>query len=86
MRSPPVQKQISGGIRAVARQGVGGAERPLPHGDRIQASFGPGHDTSGIRAHMDGPARAASRAMGAQAYTTGSHVAFAGSSPSLRVA
>ncbi len=50
----------------------------------IQRSFG-AHDLSAIQAHVGGPAAAASAAMGAEAYATGQHVAFA-RSPDLHTA
>lgn len=71
-------------VRALARAGVAGAGQPLPHLARIQQSFGR-HDVSGIVAHTDAPARQAARSIGAHAYASGKHVAFA-SAPSLRLA
>lgn len=71
-------------VRALARAGVAGAGQPLPHLARIQQSFGR-YDVSGIVAHTDAPARQAARSIGAHAYASGKHVAFA-SSPSLRLA
>jgi hypothetical protein len=68
----------------IAAQGVQGAGSALPHGDVIQASFGK-HDVSGISAHVGGGAAQASAAIGAEAYATGSSVAFA-SDPSLHLA
>src|SRR5688500_12417419 len=35
-----------------AERGVAGPGGALPHVDRIQESFGPGHDVSGVRAHV----------------------------------
>jgi hypothetical protein len=67
-----------------AAQGVAGGGGPLPHGGTIQRLFGR-HDVSGIEAHVGGPAAAASRAIGAEAYATGHHVAFA-STPGLHTA
>jgi hypothetical protein len=64
-------------IHALAAEGTSGAGAPLPHLDLIQRSFGR-HDVRGVQAH-DGPRAAASaQAMGAEAYATGDHVAFAG--------
>ena len=71
-------------VQQVATQGVAGAGGSLPHLDRIQRLFGR-HDVSGVEAHVGGPAAAASTAIGAQAYATGNHVAFAGT-PSLHTA
>lgn len=59
---------------AAAAQGVQAPARPLPHADKIQASFGPDHDVSKVRAHID-PGSAG--AMGAEAYATGNDVVFA---------
>jgi hypothetical protein len=58
-----------------ARDGVASANRPLPHLDRIQSSFGR-HDVSGARAAVGGPAADATGRMGALAYTSGDSVAF----------
>ena len=58
-----------------ALDGVENANRPLPHADRIQASFGR-HDISGARAAVGGNAAQASGRMGALAYTSGDRVAF----------
>ena len=73
-----------GAVQEAAAQGVAGGGGTLPHGDTIQRLFGH-HDISGIEAHVGGPAATASRAIGAEAYATGSHVAFAGA-PSLHTA
>jgi hypothetical protein len=72
------------GVLAAAQEGTTGSPTALPHANRIQASFGR-HDVSGIEAHVGGPAAAASEAMGAQAFATGSSVAFA-SQPSVHTA
>ncbi len=69
---------------AQAEHGIAGASGPLPFLAAIQASFGP-HDISGVRAHTDAAAAHASAAMGATAYATGDHVAFAGT-PDLHTA
>jgi hypothetical protein len=58
-----------------ALDGVSNANQPLPHLDRIQASFGR-HDVSGVRAAVGGNAAEASGRMGALAYTSGDRVAF----------
>ncbi|MBE7452712.1 MAG: DUF4157 domain-containing protein [Kofleriaceae bacterium] len=55
---------------------MAGPAGALPFADVIQRSFG-AHDLSAIQAHVGGPAAAASAAMGAEAYATGQHVAFA---------
>ena len=67
-----------------AGHGIQGGAGTLPHADAIQASFGR-HDVGGIRAHTDASAADACGAMGAEAFATGSHVAFAGA-PSLHTA
>ncbi len=71
-------------IPSIATAGVRGGGQPLPHLDRIQAAFGP-HDVTGIRAHIGGQAADAATAIGAQAYATGTDVAFR-SSPDLHTA
>lgn len=71
----------NGAVKDIAAQGASGSGSSLPHLDRIQSAFG-GYDVSGIRAHTDG---AATGAIGANAYTTGADVVFAGS-PSLETA
>jgi hypothetical protein len=90
---PPVQRSASStsaqstdgqAIQQAAAQGVAGGGGALPHGETIQRLFGR-HDVSGIEAYVGGPAAAASRAIGAEAYATGHHVAFA-STPSLHTA
>jgi hypothetical protein len=71
-------------VHAAATQGVAGSSRPLPFGDSIQRLFGR-HDIGNIQAHTDASAAAGSRAMGAEAFATGNHVAFA-STPDLHTA
>jgi hypothetical protein len=71
-------------ILEAARLGTSGAGGPLPHLDVIQKSFGR-HDVSGIASHVDAAAAAGARMMGASAFTSGRHVAFAGE-PSLHTA
>jgi hypothetical protein len=70
--------------QATAARGVESGGGALPHLDTIQASFGK-HDVRGVSAHVGGAAADASAALGAEAYATGSSVAF-GSSPSLHTA
>lgn len=72
-------------VHAAATHGISGSSGSLPHFAAIQASFGP-HDVSGIQAHTDAKAAEGAQAMGAEAYATGSHVAFRTSSPSLHTA
>jgi hypothetical protein len=87
----PVQRSANGAggtdrgaVQEAATQGVASGGGPLPHADMIQRLFGR-HDLSGVEAHVGGPAAVASRAIGAEAYATGHHVAFA-SPPSLHTA
>ncbi len=89
-REAAVQKKAAGeaaggDMQAVAQQGVRGGGAPLPHLAQIQASFGR-HDVSGVQAHTGGDASKSAQAMGAQAYATGSNVAFAGAQPDLHTA
>jgi hypothetical protein len=72
-------------LHRAAQAGVSGPATPLPYADTIQASFGPEHDVSSIRAHVNGPAAAATAQIGAEAYATGNRVAFGGA-PSLHTA
>ena len=74
-----------GAIRDTAAAGVAGEGTAMPHLDAVQALFGPAHDLSGVQAHVGGDAAAAARDLGAEAYATGNHVAFA-SAPSLHTA
>ena len=71
-------------ILEAARFGTSGAGGPLPYLDAIQKSFGR-HDLSNVTSHTDAHASAASLMMGASAFTSGRHVAFAGR-PSLHTA
>ncbi len=64
-------------IHHAAAAGIRGSGSNLPHADAIQHSFGR-HDVRTVQAHVGGQARDASRAMGAEAFATGEHVAFAG--------
>ncbi len=72
-------------VHAAAAHGVAGPGGSLPFLDQIQASFGAAHDVAHVRAHVGGAAAEGSAAMGAQAYATGDHVAFAGA-PDLHTA
>ena len=84
----PVQCRGRGGtgsdVHAAAALGVSGSAKTLPHFDRIQQSFGR-HDVGNIKAHLDDQATAGARAMSAQAFAMGDHVAFA-SAPDLHTA
>lgn len=71
-------------VPSIAAAGVAASGTALPHSERIQEAFGR-HDVSGVKAHVDGPAADAAAAIGAEAYATGQHVAFA-SPPSLHTA
>jgi uncharacterized protein DUF4157 len=71
------------GRTAAAGVAVGGEQ--LPHLDRIQKLFGPAHDVTGISAHVGGQAAEAADQIGAEAYATGSSVAFR-ESPDLHTA
>ncbi|MCB9737471.1 MAG: DUF4157 domain-containing protein [Deltaproteobacteria bacterium] len=84
-----VQREGGGGggteaVHAAAAEGVAGSGSSMPHGDAIQSAFGR-HDVSGIQAHVGGKAAEASSAIGAEAYATGSSVAFK-DAPSLHTA
>ena len=85
----PVQRKATGAAGAgnvhdVAQRGVAEGGARLPYLDLIQRSFG-AHDVSGIKAHVGGPAALACQGMGAAAYATGDHVAFA-EAPDLHTA
>src|SRR5262249_30869707 len=60
------------------------AGAPLPFLDRIQPAFGR-HDLGDVRAHTSSVAADTARALGAVAFATGRHVAFAGT-PDLHTA
>jgi hypothetical protein len=72
-------------VHQAAAQGISQGGGGLPFADRIQASFGAAHDVGSIQAHTGGAAAAASAEMGATAYASGEHVAFA-SQPDLHTA
>jgi hypothetical protein len=83
----PVQRKATGAatddhVHEAAQRGVAGGGSALPHLDLIQRAFGR-HDVSKIQAHTGDAAARASTEIGAQAYATGNHVAFAGV-PDLR--
>jgi len=71
-------------VHAAAAQGISGSAGQLPHLEQIQRSFGK-HDVSHVQAHTGPEAKAGAQAMGADAFATGDHVAFAGA-PSLHIA
>ncbi|HTJ40580.1 MAG TPA: DUF4157 domain-containing protein [Kofleriaceae bacterium] len=72
-------------IHAAAARGVQGPETAMPHADTIQRSFGSAADVGSIKAHVGGAAAEGAGAMGATAFATGDHVAFA-SQPDLHTA
>ena len=71
-------------VKAAAAEGVSGSAGQLPYLARIQKAFGR-HDVSSVRAHTDGAAQDGASAMGAEAYASGSSVAF-GAAPDLHTA
>ena len=73
-----------GAVQAAAAEGVSGAGSAMPHLDAIQRSFGQ-HDLSSVKAHGDAAAVKGATAMGAEAFASGEHVAFA-QAPSLHTA
>lgn len=72
-------------IHQIAQQGIAGNGGALPHAQRIQASFGR-HNINHLTAHTDHRAQAATRAINADAYATGSSIAFANPTPDLHTA
>lgn len=71
-------------IHTHANSGVHHATSPLPHLATLQQSFG-GVDLSRVRTQVGGSAESANRAMGSDAYTTGSRIGFR-QEPDLRLA
>ncbi len=82
----PIQRKggAATDVHAAAAHGISGAGGALPHGAAIQQSFG-AYDLSNVTAHTDSVAAEGSAAMGAEAYATGSDIAFAGA-PDLHTA
>ncbi|HET9620305.1 MAG TPA: actin cross-linking domain-containing toxin [Kofleriaceae bacterium] len=73
-----VQRKGTGGpadadVHAAAARGTATPSSPLPFASVIQRAFGR-HDVSGVQAHVGAGASESTRAMGAHAYATGSHV------------
>jgi hypothetical protein len=64
------------GVQARAAGGVADHGGPLPFLDQIQASFGR-HEVGHVESHVGGAAADAAADIGAEAYATGNHVAFA---------
>lgn len=62
-------------IHEEAAKGITGPVQQIPYLDLIQRSFG-GHDVSGVKAHVGGPAAEAAKRIGAVAYASGNSVAF----------
>ena len=71
-------------VHAAAEHGTSGDAGGLPYQDVIQRAFGR-HDVGGVQAHVGGAAREGAAAMGAEAFASGEHVAFA-AAPSLHTA
>src|SRR5262245_14849774 len=67
-------------VTNTAAAGVNGGGGDVPHRAALESGFGV--DLSDVRAHTGAPAAQASRAIGAEAYTYGSDIAFTSSSPS----
>jgi hypothetical protein len=82
--SGPGASAAGSNAQAIADMGVEGGGSAYPFLDKIQASFGE-HDISGIAAHTGAAAEKASDDLGANAYATGTDVAF-GASPDLHTA
>ena len=87
--STPVQRKADGpategNVHDAAQRGIADTGSRLPHLDLIQRSFG-AHDVSNVQAHTGEAAARANGEIGAQAYATGNHVAFAGT-PDLHTA
>ena len=60
-------------VHSAAARGTASPTTAMPHGERIQALFGPRHDLSQVQAHVGGTTAGE---MGATAYATGNHVVF----------
>ncbi len=79
-----VQRAAGGGapsdpavVQPIAEHGVAGSGGPVPFREQMEAGFGV--DFSEVRFHGGGSAAAASRAIGAEAYTRGPDIAMAAS-------
>lgn len=66
-------------VTSTAVAGLSGGGGDVPHRAALESGFGV--DLSDVRAHTGAPAAQASRAIGAEAYTYGSDIGFASSSP-----
>jgi len=83
----PVQRkggEDTGAVHDAAAAGIASGGGALPYSGQIQQAFG-SHDVSGVQAHTGGAAADATKAMGAEAYASGNHVAFGGA-PDLHTA
>lgn len=67
--------ETSADVHLHAERGLSGPATRLPHGEALQAAFGR-HDLSQVQAHVGGAAATACDSIGAQAYATGSSIAF----------
>ena len=76
--------RLEGEVHRIAAAGTRDGGGPLPHLDMIQAAFGR-HDIRSVQAHTGPSATEAATAIGATAYATGNHIAFAGA-PDLHTA
>jgi len=85
MLSPDGPQAGATSVQAAAEKGISVPSGALPHASTIQQSFG-GYDISNIQAHLGPAADAGAAAMGAQAYATGNHVAFASGNAGLHTA
>ncbi|HEX7241346.1 MAG TPA: DUF4157 domain-containing protein [Longimicrobiaceae bacterium] len=74
---PPPREAGSAAVPAGAASLVRGAGAPLPPSTRSFFEARLGHGLGGVRVHDDPAADRSARALGAIAYTVGSHVAFA---------
>jgi hypothetical protein len=80
----PIRAVAAPAVHDAATTGIAGTASSLPHFDTIQEAFGH-HDVSSISAHVGGAASDACDDMGAEAFATGSSVAFR-SAPDLHTA
>ncbi|MGK0358766.1 MAG: hypothetical protein ACI9U2_001059 [Bradymonadia bacterium] len=74
----------TGDVHAAAALGTSGSGGAMPFGEQIQASFGQ-HDISNVQAFTGPNAEQGCDAMGAEAFATGTKVAF-GTTPTLHTA
>jgi hypothetical protein len=82
--SQPATPDVPGGMAEAFASVTGSPGATLPFLDVIQPAFGD-HDLSSVSSHTGDDARAASEQLGATAFATGNHVAFAGA-PDLHTA